>query len=201
MPFVPLRRFKLKNVALKGPLPEFRRTEGDMPVFPEELMASVETTFFWTLENAEISTYEDLEKLLRLLFDCPEHDFYVYLQKGASKTAVLDSAMTLRGDINVVKTDLRFYRHPGGKGNFVRVLPEHADFDEMREVAQTPEYIRFTVRLSERKRRDMEVKEHMAAHAAATANPLMLQPNVGGFGIDVLKAWAWLKARLRRKHT
>jgi len=199
MPFVPLRRFKVHPVALKEP-PEIRYASDGMPIFPQELMGSVETTFFWEFENAEISTDEDLSKLLRIMFDCPEHEFYIFLQKDASKTAVLDGAMTIRSDLNVTKTDLRFYRRPGrAKADFIRILPEHKDYEQWREVAQTQEYLRFTVVLSERKRREMEVKEHVVAHTDANASPVILQPNFNGIGIDLPKAWAWLKARFRRK--
>lgn len=204
MPLTPLRRFKLKDVQLnsKTVFPGAEGRDGDMPVFPEELMGSVETTFFWNIENAEVSTEEELEKLLRLMYDCPEHDFYLFLQKGASKTSVLDGAMSLRSDINVTQTDLRFYRRPdSAKGNFVRIRSDDSDIDRMREAAQTQEYIRFTIALSERKRRDMEVQQHLDAHKAADRSPWMLQPNFNGIGIDLAKAWAHIKGRFRRNRS
>jgi hypothetical protein len=198
----PLRRFKLKDVRLTSidAMPATLAPGEDMPRLPEEMMASVETTFFWPIENADISTEEDLDQLLRVMYDCPEHEFYVFLQKEASKTAVLDSAMNVRGDISVVHTDLRFYRHPkSGHGNFVRVRSGDADIESMREVAQTQEYVRFTIRLSERKRREMEVRQHLAAHADANSNPLILQPNFNGVGINLPKAWARFRDWIRSK--
>jgi hypothetical protein len=196
----PLRRFKLKDVTLKsmGELTTAPSPGEDMPRLPEDMMVSVETTFFWPIENADISTEEDLDQLLRVMYDCPEHEFYFFLQKDASKTDVVDSAMNVRGDINVVQTDLRFCRHPkGGHGNFVRIRSDDPDFEWMSEAAKTQEYVRFTMRLSERKRREMEVKQHLAAHADSNSSPLLLQPNLNGVGIDLPKAWARFRKWVR----
>lgn len=169
----------------------------DWPRFPEHLMTTVRTTMVWNFENADISTPEDLHHLLSLMFDQPEHEFYVFLQKHASLTEDLARATdSIGGDIKVVQTDLRFYRRPGTK-NFMQVRSDDSQFEWVREVAKTQEYIRFTLRLSERARREMEVKQHLAAHSEANANPLMIQPNFVGFGINLFKGWRWLKERLR----
>jgi hypothetical protein len=166
---------------------------------PDDLIDSVTTSYFWNFENADISADEDLRGLLQLMYDFPEASFYLFLQKGASKTDVLDQVMHAVGDINVVQTELRYFRRPTGARSFMRVRGDNSEFEWVRKMAQTQEYIRFTIRLSERKRREMEVEQHLAAHAAANSNPVLLQPNFNGIGIDLVKTWARFRSWLRQR--
>jgi hypothetical protein len=163
--------------------------------FPEELLTSVKHSKFYTIENRDISDEADLQRLLLLLFNHPERSFYVFLQKHASLRCPLDQAVG-RGDILVIQTDLEFFRHPHGGSDFVRISPGSESFEWEREVCSTEtEYIRFTLTLSERKRREMSIEQHLAAQALKAANPLKLEPNVWGIGVDLKKLWAWFRSR------
>jgi hypothetical protein len=67
-------------------------------------------------------------------------------------------------------------------------------------------FLRTRLELTPRMRRQMEVEhkmmiEQMMEQRMRQANPehpLLLRPSLWGFGIDLHKAWPWLKSKLRR---
>lgn len=167
--------------------------------FPEYLATSVRQSKFHVIENRDISDPDDLHRLLRLLFDFPERSFYLFVQKQASLTDQLRQAVD-SGDALITQTDLEFYPHPNFKHDYVRIRRGQESFDWEKEVvASATEYIRFTLVLSERKRRAMEIDLHIDAHSRKSANPLKLEPNIWGIGIDLKKVWAWLKSKRRAR--
>jgi hypothetical protein len=163
--------------------------------FPEEFATSVKKSSFHVIENRDMSLPEEVERLLRVMFDHPERAFYLFVQKGASFSNPIGGALG-SGDVLAVQTDLLFYRHPKFDRDFVRIGLRSELFDWEREALLTQEYIRFTLKLSERKRREMEVSQHLAAHAARSSSPLKLEPNIYGVGVDLRKLWASIRKRL-----
>jgi hypothetical protein len=59
------------------------------------------------------------------------------------------------------------------------------------------EYYRARLRLTERKRSEMEIRRHLQVAAQKDRNPLILKPTFAGVGIDLPKAWKWLRSRLK----
>lgn len=167
--------------------------------FPEELATSISYRKFYVIENRDISEPDDLAHLLQRLFDHPERSFYLFRQKEASFTSELDGTFAL-GDILITKTDLQYYRHPNFKRDFIRIPPDPF-FDWERELIQSgaTEYLRVTLALSERKRRAMEIDEHLTAQARRTANPVKLEPNFMGVGFDLKKVFALYRTWLRNR--
>ncbi len=164
--------------------------------FPEELATSVKNSKFHIIENRDMSLREDVQQLLRLMFDHPERSFYLFVQKGASLSEEMGKALR-SDDILASHTDLEFFRHPNFQGDFVRIRRGNESFDWQREVtASQQEYIRFTLELSIRKRREMEVAQYLAAGAARDSSPFKLEPNYMGLGVDLKKLWASIRKRL-----
>jgi hypothetical protein len=201
-----MRRHRVKTIRVGVPhccamtdVPPPSDQPGEMPRFPEHLMTTVKRTMVWQFQNADISTEQELQMLLQRMFDLPEHTFEIFLQKSASLTDVLCRATQgTWSDIHVTQTDLRFFRWPVGTDNYMQIRSGDAGFQWLQEAVKHQEYIRFTLRLSERKRRQMEVEQHLAAHAKTNNNPLLLQPNFYGVGLSLPKAWKWLVTRIRR---
>ncbi|CAN7388477.1 hypothetical protein LJR084_002472 [Variovorax sp. LjRoot84] len=165
---------------------------------PDSVLSTVKRSEFRVIENADISDDEDLRHLIELMFNFPECAFYVYLQRDASLTQPLREAMD--GKVfNCTQTDLEFFRHPNFHCDFVKVRRGQERFDWQREVtANGKEFVRFTIVLSEWKRRKLEVEQHLEAHAQRSSNPIEMKPGFAGFSIDLKKLWKLAKAKLRR---
>lgn len=57
---------------------------------------------------------------------------------------------------------------------------------------------RHELKLSQKARREFEMQQLVAVQRAASANPIKLEPNFMGIGIDLRKAYSWLVQRLKR---
>jgi hypothetical protein len=166
--------------------------------FAEDLAASVKEIGFHVIENHEIFSSDDIDRLLKLMFDHPERIYYLFLQKSASLTAPLRAAID-SDDLLIRQADFAFYRHPKHEHDFRRIPSGIESFEWKREVARSQaKYIRFTIILSERKRRKMKLATQLAAYSQMSGNALKLEPNFMGFGIDLRKCWPWLRRRFFR---
>ncbi|MDM0043992.1 hypothetical protein QTH91_05825 [Variovorax dokdonensis] len=163
-------------------------------------MSSVKRIMVFNIENAEISDDAELSRLVQMMYNLPEAEFYLFLEKGASLTSQLRKAMD--GHIlHCTQTDLEIFRHPdGGRGNFIKIHRGKELFDWERVVtASSKEFVRFTIVLSELKRRELEIQQHLqAAQAQQSKNPLILEPNFNGIGISLPRLWALVKSWFRR---
>ena len=167
--------------------------------FPEELASSVRKSHFHIIENRDMSLPEDVQRLYRLLFDHPERSFYFFIQKGASLSEEVGKALGAE-EILASQTDLEFFRHPKFDRDFIRIHRGAESFDWQREITgSAQEYVRFTLTLSIRKRREMELEQYLAANSATDSNPLKLQLTYMGLGVDLRKLWAWLQKRFALK--
>lgn len=165
---------------------------------PDGVLSTVRRSEFRVIENADISDDESLAHLVELMFTFPECAFYVFLQRDASLTQPLRQAMD--GKVfNCTQTDLEFFRHPNFKRDFVKVHRGMERFDWQRELTATAkEFIRFTIVLSEWKRRQLEIEQHLETHAQRSSSPVELKPGLWGFSVDLKKLWKLVKAKLRR---
>ena len=165
---------------------------------PDSFLSTVRRSQFHSIENADISDDESMAHLIGLMFNFPEREFFIYLQKGASLTRPLRQAVD--GQVLLCpQTDLEFYRHPsGGHGNFVKIRRGHEHFDWERELtASAQEFVRFTVVLSAWKRRKLEIEQHLEVQAQKASSPFEAKPGLYGFSVDLKKLWKLVKAKLR----
>jgi hypothetical protein len=165
---------------------------------PDSAVSTVKRSEFHVIENADISDDEELAHLVETMFNFPEREYFVFLEKGAHLTQPLGHAMD--GQIfRCTQTDLEFYRHPNFPLNFVKIRSGMERFDWQRELAATAkEFIRFTIVLSEWKRRELEIEQHLQVQAQKSSNPIEMKPGLWGFSIDLKKLWKLAKAKLRR---
>ncbi len=171
--------------------------EPDVPPFPEHLIASVRKSKFHVIENRDISDDQNLKRLLLYLFNFPERSFYLFVQKHASLTEPLRRSVD-REDILIAQTDAYYFRHPKNARDFISITPGSEMFDWEREVSSTAqEYLRHKLVLSQRTHRAMSIDQQLGEQSRRAASPLKLEPNLWGVGIDLRKAWAWLKTLLR----
>ena len=165
---------------------------------PDSVFSTVKHSEFYIVENADVSDHEALTDLIETMFNFPERNFFLFVEKGASLTQPLQEAMD-RQVFQCPQTDLEYFRHPNFPRNFVKVRRGMEAFDWQREVtAAAKEFVRFTVVLSEWKRRKLEVEQHLDAQAERSSSPIEMKPGLWGFSIDIKKLLKLVKSKLRR---
>lgn len=166
---------------------------------PDSVLSTVRRSMFHTIENADISDDESLAHLVGLMFNFPEREFFVYLEKGASLTQPLRRALDCQVFL-CTQTDQEYFRHPNrASHDFVRVRQGKEIFDWERELtASAKEFVRFTLVLSAWKRRKLEIEQHLDVQAQKSSSPIEMKPGLWGFSIDLKKLWKLVKSKLRR---
>jgi hypothetical protein len=175
----------------------------DLPVFPDIAPSAITKSAFHVIEENDIADEEALRQLLSALFDFPERAFYYFHERSKPVGAWITRARD--GDqIFLNETEFFYYRHPRFQRDYVRITPRDAyQFEWEREVVEKgPMFLRTRLELTPRMRRQMEVEHKMMMEQrmrqANPEHPLLLRPSLWGFGIDLHKAWPWLKSKLRR---
>lgn len=165
---------------------------------PDSAFSTVKRSEFHIVENADVSDHEALTNLVETMFNFPERNFFVFVEKGASLTQPLQEAMD--GQVfQCPQTDLEYFRHPKFPRNFVKVRRGMEAFDWQREVTATAkEFVRLTVVLSEWKRRKLEIEQHLDAQAERSSSPIEMKLGLWGFSIDIKKLLKLVKSKLRR---
>jgi len=59
--------------------------------------------------------------------------------------------------------------------------------------------IRHQLKLSARANREFETQQLVAMQKGANSNPIKLEPNFMGIGIDLRKSYSWLLARFAKR--
>ncbi|NIA23659.1 MAG: hypothetical protein GWP03_05840 [Proteobacteria bacterium] len=192
-----------------------KNTKDELPIFPEGLPIIEDTEDLPTLklspdkiiisaehvfEAKEVRSVSNIAQICRWIFNYPERKFYLFLIEGIKENRDLIYNIEKNG-ILASTTERHFYKHPSDQPkDFIRFHPNEIEFDWEREIVQKgPKYIRLELNLSERKRRELEIKEKMDTEREADLNPLEIKPNFMGIGIDVNKALRWVKKLFSRK--
>lgn len=167
--------------------------------FPEELATDVKYSQCYVIENGDIATEDDLNQLVELMFLFPERDFYLFglKEQGANHLVV---GAEHHGVLRIERSETQFYPHPNFKRDWIKIDKPNPVWDWAKEVRETsPEFIRFTLKLTERWRRKMELREALSeSQKPEDKNPLLLKLSFYGLGIDLPKAWKWLKEKWKK---
>ena len=180
-------------------MPVIKNTE-DLPtlkISPDKITISAKHVF----EADEIRSASNIAQICRWIFNYPERKFYLFLLEGIKENR--DIIYNIEKDgILAPTTERHFYKHPSNHPkDFIRIHPNEIKFDWEKEVVKKgPKYIRLELILSERKRRELEIKQKIDTEREADLNPLELKPNFMGIGIDVYKGLRWLKKIFSRKN-
>ena len=186
-----------------------KNTKDELPIFPEGLPVVENTEDLPTLklspdkmtisaehvfEANEIRSASNIKQICRWIFNYPERKFYLFLIEGIKENRDIIYHIEKIG-ILAPTTERHYYKHPSNHlKDFIRIHPNEIEFDWEKEIVQKgPKYIRLELNLSERKRRELEIKEKIETEREADSNPLEIKPNFMGIGIDVIKALRWVK--------
>jgi hypothetical protein len=179
----------------------------DLPVFPDISPSMVKKSASYVIEENDIADENALHELLSLLFDFPERAFYYLHEKGRPLGAWIARARDCH-EILLNETEFFYYRHPKFQCDYVRIVPQDAyPFQWEREaVEKGPMFLRTKLELTPRMRRQMEIehkiimeqKMEQGMRKTNPEHPFLLRPSLWGLGIDLHKAWPWLKSKLRK---
>jgi hypothetical protein len=134
-------------------------TRKDLPVFPNIIPASQTKTMFSNIEADSFNGEEDLQNLFSMMFNLPEAKFYYFEQLGGPKNTWIHRARDA-GQLLMNEVEFYFYKHPKFESDYVRIPKrETYQFDWEREVVEhEPMFGRLTLRLTESKKRELDVK-------------------------------------------
>lgn len=132
-----------------------------LAVFPLEIESQIKTLFYVIIDS-DTSTEESVAQLITLMFQEPEASFYYF--QATHATSFLSAAIERR-DIVEARFDRHYYAHPTCARDFVHIAGAsngeyHWDWERL-VVEKGPEYTRRTLKLSERKRRELESFERI----------------------------------------
>jgi hypothetical protein len=159
---------------------------------------TVTSCMMHVIEDEDIQTEKDVERLCLRLFNYPEHGFYYFHDSGKPVNALLRAAESANC-LLMGESDPFYYKNPKYIKDFDRI-PEGVVTYEWQEplVENGPMHRRVTLKLSEQMKRRLEIRENINTEKASDTNPLLLKPSLWGFGIDIPKAIRWLRSRLWR---
>jgi hypothetical protein len=164
--------------------------------FPDIVPDSAIETRLWVHGNDDFTDEESVSGLLSHLYDFPEDKFYLYVLKGQPISPSLRAALD-DGFVVITESKGHYYPHPKFERHYVCIKEGFTRWDWERDILQK-EHMRFqhTLRLSEKARRTFEMQQLVSMHQAANSDPLILQPNFAGIGIDLKKAFSWLLQKM-----
>lgn len=136
------------------------------------------------------------------MFQYSERDFYLFglKEEGANQFVV---SAERHGILKITRYETQYHPHPKFKRDWIKIDKPNPVWDWEKEVREnSPEYIRFTLKLTERWRRKLDLSEALsAAKPEEDKNPLLLKLGFHGIGIDLPKAWNWLKEKWKNNST
>jgi hypothetical protein len=136
-----------------------------LPVFPDIPCTSITRTRFYPIIDEDLKSEEDIETLAVQMFQDAEADFYYYQAKGVPQNPILEN----NHDLTWSKSEFFYYQHLNPR-DFVQIEPPpdgRYRWDWEKQYVETrPEFVRRTLRLSDRKRRQLEVFERIRTEDA-----------------------------------
>jgi hypothetical protein len=171
----------------------------EIPRLPDGLLTHVKRSRFWVIENADLVDEQEVSDLISRLYDYPEDDFYFYKQHDHPTNRHHQTDVN-KEIIVLTEWKLNFYPHPTSKRSYVEIDKDRITWDWQQDVILTsPMFIRFELKLTTKARRAFEQRQLIAAQKQADHNPIELKPNFMGFGVDLYKAFDWLRAKFKKQ--
>ena len=160
----------------------------ELKIRPDSITISAEHIF----ELRDVKNDENIEQIILWLYNYPERKFYLFLEEGQEGNRGPLRTLEAKG-ILVPTTELNYFKHPSGHPkDYIEIKTEEIDSDWERDtVNRGPRFSRIQMMLSERKRRELEIKEKIDTEKLIDVNPVELKPNFMGIGIDLRKAYRW----------
>jgi len=175
------------------------KKEEGFPVFPNIIPDKMEISESHIIEYEDIQTENDLSELILLMFNHPERSFYYFQKKDRSPNKFLEK-VKCQGEILMNVTDFFYYKHPKNDRDYIKIHRDGGEFDWEKEVTKKgPMFVRITLQLSERKKRELEIHQKIGMEKNTDTNPIELKPNFFGFGIDLFKMFGIIKNWLSKR--
>jgi hypothetical protein len=182
------------------------RNQDNIAVFPNFVPTKVTKRYVHVIENDDIVSTEDMDRLLNLLYEHEDHEFFLFysLDLTKSRNSLIQKSIE-DGTISANTIENFYYRHPNFARDYILIHPNCYNFAwEKALVERGPMYTRVQLSLSQRARRrremaEMRVEMSSSKPTSAHPNPLILRPAIWGFGIDLPQLWLWLKQRVSMK--
>jgi hypothetical protein len=169
-----------------------------LAVFPDIVPTSAIMTRLWVYENGDFHDDESVSNLLTCLYDYPEDEFYLYTLKSEQISNPIRVAIN-NEVITIAESKGHYYKHPNFKRDYLCIIEGINQCDwESKVLAQGNMHYQRSLKLTEKARRRFEMQEMIAMQKAANSNPIVLEPNFMGIGIDLKKAPIWLLQQFRK---
>lgn len=141
-----------------------------LETFPLGEPGSVTTSRFLNILESDLSSEEALHAMTLQMFHEPEVEYY-YLHEHTKQLNPHLKIAVDRGDIALDKYETRYYRNPGNTSerDFLHIPQSSVPYrwEWMRiAVERGPEYTRYSPRLTERKKRELDVWTRMELEEA-----------------------------------
>jgi hypothetical protein len=150
-------------------------------------------TTIHNFENAELTTKEQLEKLIKLMFDYPEREFYLFMEVGKKQNPRLKKAAE-KNIILLNEVDCFYFKHPDIKNDYIKIPGKEIQNDWQKKIIQTrPKFIRITLKLTKKTQRELEISYKNFRDKQKLGNPFEFKPNFCDFGVDLENVWPWIK--------
>lgn len=126
------------------------------PIFPFKPDKVTENVMY-IFEEGDLDTDKQINSLIRLIFEYPEREFFLFLKANVALSEKLKSA----GKQNIIllnEVESFYYKHPKNIKDYVKISGNNPRFDWEKELIKNgPEYRRFTLKLTEKAKRDLEI--------------------------------------------
>lgn len=91
-----------------------------LETFPDITPSSIKKSSFRTIERGDISSEDELQELIYLLFNQPECETYYFSEYRTAMDLLLETAL-VRGDILSHEMVMFYYKHPDYDHNYVLI--------------------------------------------------------------------------------
>jgi hypothetical protein len=145
------------------------KSNKDFPVFPNIIPSSIKESTFRIIESGDLTTEEDIDVLIKLLFQDPECSFYYFAEKDKGTKDVPLLKARKNGDILMQETEFFYYRHPKFKHDYVKIESRDNKYEwdwEEEVVGKGPMYTRTKLQISHRKRTELETLQKIEMESA-----------------------------------
>lgn len=132
--------------------------EDEIQSFPDITPSKITRSEIQVIEEFDIKTEEDFQNLIHEMFEYPERHFYYYQEKDGPKNPFM-IAKARQGHVSFAETEFFYYRRPNSKRSYIHIERHGGEYEydwEREIVEKGPMFMRTTLRLTERTRREME---------------------------------------------
>jgi len=132
--------------------------EKDIPHFPDITPSKIIRSEVHDIGEFDITNEADFRDLIDEMFEFPERHFYYFQEKDGPKNQFMISK-DRAGDVSFAETEFFYYKRPNSKRSYIHLERHGGSYEhdwEKEIVERGPMFMRTTLRLTERTRRELE---------------------------------------------